>query len=59
MEERIAEFKEHWDRYYSHIEMTFTDTEIEDFLINNPNTEMAVDQAVDRTLAQGLGDVQE
>lgn len=55
IEKGINSFKEMWYRYYSHIEMPYSDKEIQEFVDYNKSIIMAVDRA----LAQGLSEVQE
>ena len=52
----IENFKEHWP---GHLEMVYTDAEIEEWLEIKLSLAMCIDYAADHMVAQGLGYVEE
>ncbi len=52
--DKIQRFKEFWNTEKSFISLDLTDDEILNFMDRHPKVEMAVDQAADYLLSQGL-----
>ncbi len=52
--DKIQRFKEFWNAEKGFISLDLTDDEILDFMDRHPKVEMAVDQAADYLLSQGL-----
>jgi len=59
MEDKVNQFKSYWAEYKSYISLELEDYEIAEYIDRTNSIEMAVDQAADYLLANGLSDVME